>query len=275
MRLLELLIKGAGHKYIKRIPVGTTKSGKVRYRYIYNTTTTVGGKNLLDAAHLKTGTKLMLHSKDGAEVHAHIESVKGDRVTFTYDDGDRKGETRTVSKQKLLAEFNKENKVGEQIESAKAGLLADIKAAADKGTSEKQLAKLVARLESLGGRVAPDKPKKESRKEKKARKKRESAKADAPKADAPKADAPKADAPKADAPKADTEDLTRVKRGDVIKYKNQDYRVRIRTTTDEGRKLRLVLAPLAGGKNVFITIPRAGVSGQGTPKVTASTRAND
>ena len=156
MRLLELLIKGAGHKYIKRIPVGTTKTGKVRYRYIYRADHTVGGKHLLDEAHLKAGTKLMLHSKDGAEVHAHIDSVKGDQVTFTYDDGDRKGETRTVSKQKLLAEFNKENKVGEQITSAKAGLLADIKAAADRGTSKKQLARLVARLERLGGKVEPE-----------------------------------------------------------------------------------------------------------------------
>jgi hypothetical protein len=151
MRLLELLIKGAGHKYIKRIPVGTTKSGTTRYRYIYSSTSTVGGKNLLDEAHLKPGTKLMLQSKDGAEVHAHIESVDGDQVTFKYDDGDRKGETRTVSKQKLLGEFNQENKVGEQIESAKAALLADIKAAADRGTTPKQLARLIARLERLGG----------------------------------------------------------------------------------------------------------------------------
>ena len=156
MRLLELLIKGAGHKYIKRIPVGTTKTGKVRYRYIYRADHTVGGKHLLDEAHLKPGTKLMLHSKDGAEVHAHIDSVKGDQVTFTYDDGDRKGETRTVSKQKLLAEFNKENKVEDKITSAKAGLLADIKAAADRGTSKKQLARLVARLERLGGEDKPE-----------------------------------------------------------------------------------------------------------------------
>ena len=164
MNLLELLIKGAGHKYIKRIPVGTTKTGKVRYRYIYRADHTVGGKHLLDEAHLKAGTKLMLHSKDGAEVHAHIDSVKGDQVTFTYDDGDRKGETRTVSKQKLLAEFNKENKVEDKITSAKAGLLSDIKAAADRGTSKKQLARLVARLERLGGE---DKPEQEKPKENK------------------------------------------------------------------------------------------------------------
>ncbi|HCT51313.1 MAG TPA: hypothetical protein DF712_02530, partial [Balneola sp.] len=57
-RLIKsLLIKAAGHKYIKRIPVGETKTGKVRYRYIYNATHTVGGKHLLDDAHLQTGTK--------------------------------------------------------------------------------------------------------------------------------------------------------------------------------------------------------------------------
>ena len=163
MRLLELLIKGAGHKYIKRIPVGTTKTGRVRYRYIYSATHTVGGKHLLDEAHLKPGAKLMLHSKDGAEVHAHIESVKGDQVTFTYDDGERKGESRTVSKQQLLAEFNKEHKVGEQIDSAKAALLADIRAAGEKGFSKKQLARLVARLERLGGSVDKETKPKETK----------------------------------------------------------------------------------------------------------------
>ena len=40
--LLIDLLKGKGHKYIKRIPVGVDKkTGRTRYRYVYNVTHTV------------------------------------------------------------------------------------------------------------------------------------------------------------------------------------------------------------------------------------------
>ena len=110
-----LLAKGAGHKYIKRIPVGQTESGRIKYRYIYKETHTVGGKHLLDEAHLKVGTKLMLETGDGKQVHAHITAVNGDKVTIEYDDGARKGETKTLTKQKLLSEFDEAHGLGQKI----------------------------------------------------------------------------------------------------------------------------------------------------------------
>ena len=138
--------KAKGHKYIKRIPVGTTASGRTRYRYIYNTTSTVGGKHLLDEAHLKVGTKLMLHSKSGEEVHAHIEEVDGNYVTIKYDDGEEKGRTRTVSKQDLLREFDKEHGVDKDLKSAHESAKQDLKTAKESGATDKQLKRIQDRI---------------------------------------------------------------------------------------------------------------------------------
>ena len=151
-RLIKsLLIKAAGHKYIKRIPVGETKTGKVRYRYIYNATHTVGGKHLLDDAHLQTGTKLMLHSKEGEEVHVHVESVDGDRVKVVFDDGKNKGEEKTYSKKELLALFNKEHGVQDKLDEKKKELQENIKEGKNRGLSDKQINRLKGRLNRLGG----------------------------------------------------------------------------------------------------------------------------
>ena len=139
--------KAQGHKYIKRIPVGTTASGRTRYRYIYSTTSTVGGKHLLDEAHLKVGTKLMLHSKSGEEVHAHIESVNGNKVTIRYDDGDKKGQIRTVSKKDLLKEFNEEHGVGKDLKEAHESAKQDLKTAKESGATDKQLKRIQDRID--------------------------------------------------------------------------------------------------------------------------------
>jgi hypothetical protein len=146
--------KAQGHKYIKRIPVGTTASGRTRYRYIYSTTSTVGGKHLLDEAHLKVGTKLMLHSKSGEEVHAHIESVDGNYVTIKYDDGEEKGRTRTVSKQDLLQEFDKEHGVDKDLKEAHESAKQDLKTAKESGATDKQLKRIQDRIDKT--RVGQD-----------------------------------------------------------------------------------------------------------------------
>jgi len=114
-----LLAKGAGHKYIKRIPIGMTPTGRTKYRYIYKETHTVGGKHLLDEAHLKVGAKLMLESGQGKQVHAHIIAVNGNKVTIEYDDGARKGETKTLTKQELLNEFDEVHGIGAKIRASK------------------------------------------------------------------------------------------------------------------------------------------------------------
>lgn len=148
-----LLAKGRGHKYIKRIPVGQTPSGGIKYRYIYKETHTVGGKHLLDEAHLKVGTKLLL--EDG--VHAHITEVKGDKVTFVYDDGDRKGEEKTLTKQKLLSKFDETHDVGAKIDEARGAAERDLETARRSKASEKQLARLEERIKSLKREIESNK----------------------------------------------------------------------------------------------------------------------
>ena len=146
---LAYFAKAKGHKYIKRIPVGTTASGRTKYRYIYNVTHTVGGKHLLDEAHLKVGTKLMLTSKSGEEVHAHIVGVKGDKVTIRYDDGEKKDQNRTLSKKELLKQFNDEHGIEQKIKEAREATQARLSEALKNNVSEKQLKRIQDRIDRL------------------------------------------------------------------------------------------------------------------------------
>jgi hypothetical protein len=157
---LDWLSKAAGHKYIKRVPYQS--GGKMRYRYIYNVTHTHGGKHVLDPDHMKVGTKLMLDATSGAEVHGHIQSVSGDKVTFVYDDGPKKGESVTMSKDKLASELDKVHGISSKLDVARkkqSDVVAKLK---EKGASAKQIARAEARLKALGG----DTPKAETPKAK-------------------------------------------------------------------------------------------------------------
>ena len=153
-----LLAKGAGHKYIKRIPIGMTPTGRTKYRYIYKETHTVGGKHLLDEAHLKVGSKLMLERGDGKQVHAHITAVNGNKVTIEYDDGSRKGETKTLTKQDLLSEFDKTHDIGAKIDTARGQAQKDLDTARRSNNSEKVIARLEARVERLRREIKRDVP---------------------------------------------------------------------------------------------------------------------
>jgi hypothetical protein len=157
--LNDLLSKAAGHKYIKRVPYQS--GGRMRYRYIYNVTHTHGGKHVLDPDHMKVGTKLMLDATSGAEVHGHIQSVSGDKVTFVYDDGPKKGESVTMSKEKLASELDKVHGISSKLDAARkkqSDVVAKLK---EKGASAKQIARAEARLKALGG----DTPKAETQKD--------------------------------------------------------------------------------------------------------------
>jgi hypothetical protein len=146
---LDWLSKAAGHKYIKRVPYQS--GGRMRYRYIYNVTHTHGGKHVLDPDHMKVGTKLMLDATSGAEVHGHIQSVSGDKVTFVYDDGPKKGESVTMSKDKLATELDKVHGISGKLDAARkkqSDVVAKLK---EKGASAKQIARAEARLKALGG----------------------------------------------------------------------------------------------------------------------------
>ena len=144
---LDELIKAAGHKYIKRIPYQS--GGKMRYRYIYNVTHTHQGKHVLDPAHMKVGTKLMLDATSGAEVHGHIQSVSGDKVTFIYDDGPKKGESVTMTKQQMLRQFDETHNAGQKIDVAREALRENVQKMRQNGVGEKQIARVQARIARL------------------------------------------------------------------------------------------------------------------------------
>jgi hypothetical protein len=147
--LNDFLVKAAGHKYIKRIPYQS--GGKLRYRYIYNVTHTHAGKHVLDPDHMQVGTKLMLDATSGKEVHGHITAVSGDKVTFEYDDGPRKGESVTMSKAELATELDKVHGISDKLSTARAKQKAVLDKLKERGASEKQIAREQKRLDALGG----------------------------------------------------------------------------------------------------------------------------
>lgn len=147
--LAGFLVKAAGHKYIKRIPYQS--GGKLRYRYIYNVTHTHAGKHVLDPDHMKVGTKLMLDATSGKEVHGHITDVRGDLVSFEYDDGPRKGEVVTTNKERLAAELDKVHGISDKLSTARAKQKAVVAKLKERGASDKQIAREQKRLDALGG----------------------------------------------------------------------------------------------------------------------------
>jgi hypothetical protein len=145
---LDFLSKAAGHKYIRRIPYAS--GGKTRYRYIYKVTHTAGGKHALHEDDVTVGAAFMLGTDKGAEVHAHVKSVDGDKVTVEYDDGPRKGEKETMSKRDLLSKLDAAHGISAALQSERekqAKVVSELRAS---GASEKQVAREQARLDRLG-----------------------------------------------------------------------------------------------------------------------------
>ena len=152
---VDLLFKAAGHKYIKRIPYSS--GGKLRYRYIYKVTHTARGKHALHEDDVTVGAAFMLGTDKGSEVHAHVKSVDGDKVTVEYDDGPRKGEKETMSKRDLLSKLDAAHGISAALQSERekqAKVVAELRAS---GASKKQIAREQARLDRLGASAeAPD-----------------------------------------------------------------------------------------------------------------------
>jgi hypothetical protein len=147
---VDMLSKAVGHKYIKRIPYQS--KGKRRYRYIYKVTHSHQGKHAFDESHLKVGTAFSLNTKAGAEFHGHVVKVEGDQVSYKIDDGPEKGTIKTVSKQELLAKLNDVHGIESKLSSERDKLRNQIKEAKKNKASEKQIARLEARLSRLGGK---------------------------------------------------------------------------------------------------------------------------
>jgi len=154
-QFVDELFKAHGHRYIKRIPYMTPKGR--RYRYIYKVTHSHKGKQAMHEDHLQEGTKFMMHTESGKEVHGHIKSVNGDKVTYVIDDGADKGKEVTGTKAEILAMLNEKHGVEEKLQEKRDQLKADIEQAKKTGT-EKQVARLEAQLKRLGGEPAKEKP---------------------------------------------------------------------------------------------------------------------
>ena len=146
---VRALMKGMGHRYIKRIPYMTPKGR--RYRYIYRVDHTHQGKHAFHEDHIIQGTKFALSTEDGAEFHGHIESVDGDKVEYVIDDGPQKGAVVETTKQELAAKLNEVHGVSDKLADARDKASADLEQVKQSGGSEKQIARARRRLLALGG----------------------------------------------------------------------------------------------------------------------------
>jgi hypothetical protein len=148
--LLVDLLKGKGHKYIKRVPVGVDKkTGRTRYRYVYNVTHKVHGKHIDDHDNMKVNSKYMFHSEAGEEVHVHVKKVNKDgSLVLMYDDGDKKGEEFTMTKKELAQKLREEHGIEEKFKEKREKVKRDLEIARKKGT-DKQIKRLERELASL------------------------------------------------------------------------------------------------------------------------------
>ena len=144
--LVDALFKARGHKYLKRIPYESR--GKLRYRYIYKITHTHKGKHAFHEDHLVEGTKFALSTQSGEEFHGHITSVDGDKIKYVIDDGPRKGEEVTTTREKLAKELHEKHDVHASLKGEREEVERQLAYARKKGY-EKQEARLLRRLDAL------------------------------------------------------------------------------------------------------------------------------
>jgi len=147
---VRAIIKAVGHRYIKRIPYNTPKGR--RYRYIYRVSSTHQGRHAFDAEHLVEGTAFALHGEGESEFHGHITDVKGDMIKYVIDDGPRKGEEVTTSRQRLVDELNLVHGVQDKLTAERAKVKAAIAEARRAGHTG-VVRRLERRLRALGGEV--------------------------------------------------------------------------------------------------------------------------
>lgn len=145
---VRAIIKAVGHRYIKRIPYNTPKGR--RYRYIYRVSSTHQGRHAFDAEHLVEGTAFALHGEGESEFHGHITDVKGDMIKYVIDDGPRKGEEVTTSRQRLVDELNLVHGVQDKLTAERAKVKAAIAEARRAGHTG-VVRRLERRLRALGG----------------------------------------------------------------------------------------------------------------------------
>nr|DAU09814.1 MAG TPA: hypothetical protein [Caudoviricetes sp.] len=104
---VDSLIKAMGHKYVRRIPKGTTKTGKTKYVYFYAGQEN-RGQGIGHESELVQGASFAMGQGDQRH-HAHISKVDGDKITVKYDDGAKKGTEETMTKKQFQSMIQKEH----------------------------------------------------------------------------------------------------------------------------------------------------------------------
>lgn len=133
--------KGAGHKYIKRVPTGkVTKTGKIRYRYFYHA---AHGGTVAHQDHFVVGASF----RDD-KGHWHITGRDGDKLTLRHDEtGEERGMT-TAELHAHLADIHRA-----AIEEGRSRALSDLATAHANGASKRQIARLVDRATRTGATI--------------------------------------------------------------------------------------------------------------------------
>jgi len=131
-----VLIKGAGHKYIRRVP----KAGG-GWRYFYTVT---GGHGLGHHAEMVRGSAFKVKDA-GREGHFHVEEDHGEEVTLRHDET---GKTSKVSKKALAAMLHAEH--AEAVGKVRARVTANLEQAKKTGTA-KQQERAAALVSKYGG----------------------------------------------------------------------------------------------------------------------------
>jgi len=137
-RDLALMLKGATHKYIRRVPTQDSK-GRRKYKYYYRVT---GGHGLGHSNELLSGSAFKI-SHEGKTGHFHVQSRLGDDITIKHDES---GKTMTVKASALRAMLRKEHAQEINDMHARATKRHD---QAKKTGSKRQVARAKAHLERV------------------------------------------------------------------------------------------------------------------------------
>jgi hypothetical protein len=133
----EILEKGAGHKYVRRVPTGNPKRP---WRYYYDVK---GAKGVAHEDEIVEGAAFKVKSGD-QEGHFHVLKVDGNRITIRHDET---GKEKTISKATFQALVRAHH--AEAIKEHHESLKRDHKAVQKFGT-EKQKRRIQEELAKYG-----------------------------------------------------------------------------------------------------------------------------
>jgi hypothetical protein len=119
------LLKGAGHKYIRRVP----KAGGKGWRYFYTVT---GGQGLGHHSEFVKGASFKVKDA-GKEGHFHVEEDHGEEVTLRHDES---GKSARVSKKALAGMLHAEH--AEALGSVRERAAKNLEQARKTGTPKQQ-----------------------------------------------------------------------------------------------------------------------------------------